>query len=85
MVSGMDFGAGGEIIPVTMGEGSRAFLLIGCQGTPGAARAHSHRFSRLVQRHVLREEAVQDLKSGLFFRGQSHILHGANVTFMLAS
>ena len=49
------------------------------------ARADSHQFSRLVQGNVLREEAVQDLESCLFFRGQSHILHGVKVTFLLAS
>ena len=68
-----------------MGKGSRASLLISCQDTPGVARADSHQFSRLVHLNVLREEAVQDLKSGLFFLSQSHILHGVNVTFMLAS
>ena len=68
-----------------MGKGSRASLLIGCQDAPGVARADSHQFSRLVQGNVLGEEAVQDLKSGLFFLSQSHILHGVNVTFMPAS
>ena len=41
--------------------------------------------SRRVQGNVLGEEAVQDMKSGLFFLSQSHIRHGVNVTFMLAS
>ena len=49
------------------------------------ARTDSHQFIRLVQGTVLREEAVQDLKSCLFFLSQSHILHGVNVTFLLAS
>ena len=71
--------------PVTMGKGSRASLLIRCQDAPGVARADSHQFNRLVQGNVLGEEAVQDLKSGLFFLSQSHIFHGVNVTFMLAS
>ncbi len=70
---------------VTMGEGSRASLLIGCQDAPGVARADSHQFSRLIQGNVLGEEAVQDLKPCLFFLSQTHILHGVNVTFMLAS
>ena len=68
-----------------MGKGSRASLLIGSQDAPGVARADSHQFSRLVHLNVLGEEAVQDLKSGLFFGRQSHILHGVNVTFVLAS
>ena len=47
--------------------------------------AHSHQFSRLIQGNVLGEKAVQNLESRLFFGIQSHILHGVNVTFMLAS
>ena len=82
---GIGCGVGRSTAAVTMGEGSRAPLLIGCQDAPGVARADSHQFSRLVQGNVLREEAVQDLKSGLFFLSQSHILHGVNVTFLLAS
>ena len=39
----------------------------------------------LVQGHVLRQRAVQNLKSRLFFGGQCHILHTLNVTFMLAN
>ena len=66
---------------MTMGEGSRASLLIGRQDAPGVARADSHQFSRLIQGNVLGEKAVQNLKSVLFFRGQSHIHHGVNVTF----
>ena len=47
--------------------------------------AHSQQSSRLTQGDVLREEAVQNLKSGLFFLRQCHILHRVSVTFMLAS
>ena len=68
-----------------MGKGSRAFVLISRQDTPGLARADSHQFSRLVQGNVLREQTVENLKSGLFFLSQSHILHGVNVTFLLAT
>ena len=49
------------------------------------AFADAHQCSGLIQRHVLRQQAVQNLKSGLFFGGQCHILHRGNVTFMLAS
>ena len=70
---------------VTMGKGSRASLLIGCQDAPGVARADSHQSDCLVQGNVLGEEAVQDLKSGLFFLSQSHILDEVNVPFLLAS
>ena len=55
------------------------------QDAPGVARADSHQFSRLIQGNVLGEKAVQNLESRLFFGIQSHILHGVNVTFMLAS
>ena len=34
---------------------------------------------------LLRLQAVQNLQSGLLFRGQSHILHSVSVTFLLAS
>ena len=68
-----------------MGEGGGASLLVGGQDAPGVARADAHEFSGLVQGNVLGEEAVQDLKPGLFFRGQSHILHRVNVTFLLDS
>ena len=37
----------------------------------------------LVQRHVLSQQAVQNLKSRLFFCRQSHILHRGNVTLYL--
>ena len=71
--------------PVAMGEGSSPALVIGCQNPPGVARADTHQFSRLIQGDALREEAVQNLKSGLFFLRQCHILHRVSVTFMLVS
>ena len=80
---GIGCGVGRSTAAVTMGEGSRASLLIGRQDAPGVARADSHQFSRLIQGNVLGEEAVQNLKSGLFFRGQSHIHPMVNVTFLL--
>ena len=78
---GVDRSAASE----TVGEGGRSSLLVGGQDAPGVARADAHEFSRLVQGNVFREEAVDDLKPGLFFRGHSHILHRWNVTFLLAS
>ena len=66
-------------------EGSRTALLIGCQHAPGVSGADTHQFSPLIQGNVLREEAVQNLKSGLFFLRQCHILHRVSMTFMLAS
>ena len=82
---GIGCGVGRSTSAVTMDEGSRASLLIGSQDGPGVAGADSHQFSRLVQGNVLGEDAVENLKSGLFFRSQSHILHWVNVTFLLAS
>ena len=71
--------------PVTMGEGSCAFLPVGRQNTPGVASGDTQQGSRLVQCHVLIAQTVQNLKSCLFFLRQSHILHEVNLTFLLAS
>ena len=49
------------------------------------AWAHSNQNGSLVQCHVLREQAVENLKSRLFFGLQCHILHEVSVIFMLAS
>ena len=51
----------------------------------GCGAGHSHQSGGLVQCHVLREQAVENLESRLFFGFQSHILHEVSVTFMLAS
>ena len=40
---------------------------------------------RLIQRNLLRQQAVQNPEPCLFFRSQCHILHGLHVTFLLAS
>ena len=48
------------------------------------SRADIHQHGCLVQCHVLSEQTVQDLQSGLFFWVQGHILHTVNMTFMLA-
>ena len=71
--------------PVTMGEGSCAFLPVGRQNAPGAASGDTHQRGCLVQCHVLSEQTVQNLKSCLFFLRQSHILHEVNLTFLPAS
>ena len=42
----------------------------------GVSGADTHQCCRLIQRHVFSQQAVQDLKPGLFFGSQSHILHG---------
>ena len=71
--------------PVAMGKGCSAVFPVIRQYAPGVARAHSHQSGSLVQCHVLREQAVENLKSRLFLGSQSHILHEVSVTFMLAS
>ena len=55
------------------------------QHAPGVPWTQSHQPSCLIQSHMLRQQAVQNLESHLFFGGQSHILHGVNVTFLLVS
>ena len=62
-----------------------SFLPVSRQDAPGVASGDTHQHGCLVQRHVLIEQTVQDLKSGLFFWIQSHILHTVNMTFLLAS
>ena len=71
--------------PMAVGKGCSSVLPVIRQYAPGVAWAHSNQSGSLVQCHVLREQAVQNLESRLFFRSQSHILHGVNVTFLLAS
>ena len=39
----------------------------------------------LIQRHVLCQQAVENLESKVFFGSQRHILHSVNVAFTLAS
>ena len=55
------------------------------QNAPGVPRAQSHQCRRLIRRHVLSHQTVENLESRLFSGRQSHILHGVNVTFLLAS
>ena len=53
--------------PMTMSDGSCAFLLIGRQDTPGVASGDTHQRGCLIQCHVLSKQTVQNLKSCLFF------------------
>ena len=71
--------------PETVSKGCSAVFPVIRQYAPGVARAHSHQSGSLVQCHVLREQAVENLESRLFLGIQCHILHEVNVTFMLAS
>ena len=50
----------------TVDEGSDSSILVDGQDASGVAWADAHEFSGLVQANVLDEEAVQDLKPGLF-------------------
>ena len=68
-----------------MGKGSSAVLPVIRQYAAGVAWAHSHQSGSLVQGHMLREQAVENLESRLFLGSQSHILHEVSVTFLLAS
>ena len=68
-----------------MGQGGGSALPVSCQDAPGVARAHSHQHSCLMRRDVLRQQAVQNLDSRLFFWRQCHIQSMENVTFLLAS
>ena len=70
---------------MAVSNGGGSLLPVSRQDAPGMAFADAHQFSDLIQRHVLSEQAVRNLKSCLFFLSQSHILHRVNVTFMLAS
>ena len=76
----------GRLAPmVAVSNGGSAFLPVSCQDAPGVSGADTHQRGCLIQRHVLSQQTVQNLKSRLFFGIQCHILHGVNVTFLLAS
>ena len=53
--------------PMTVGKGCSASLPVIRQHAPGVTWAHSNQSGSLVQCHVLREQAVENLKSRLFF------------------
>ena len=70
-------------VPVCKGRCS--FLPVGGRDAAGLACADTHQLGRLVQCNLLRQQAVQNLDSRLFFWRQCHILHEVSVTFLLAS
>ena len=69
---------------MAVGNCGTSLLPVGRQHAPGVPGADTHQRGCLVQGHVFRQQAAQNLESRLFFGCQSHILHGVNVTFMLA-
>ena len=71
--------------PEAVGKGGGSVLPVIRQNAPGVPSADTHQRSRLIQCHVLSQQAVQNLESRLFSGRQSHILHWVNVTFLLAS
>ena len=70
---------------MAMGQCGGSLLPVSRQDAPGVAWADTHQGGCLIQRHVFRQQAIQYLKSRLFFGSQCHILHRVNVTFMPAS
>ena len=82
---GMGSCVGRPAAPVAVSQGGGSLLPVSRQDAPGMPFADTQQRGCLVQRHMLRQQAVQNLKSRLFFGGHCHILHGVNVTFMLAS
>ena len=78
-------GVDGSATAVAMCQSRRAVFTVGRQDAAGVAGSYSHQLGCLVQGNLLRQQAAQNLKSSLLFRGQSHILHSVNVTFLLAS
>ena len=78
-------GVGRLAAPEAAGQGGGSVPPVSLQNAPGMARGNTHECRRLVQRHVLSQQAAENLESRLFSGRQSHILHGVNVTFLLAS
>ena len=68
-----------------MGQGGGAVPPVSLQYASGVSRGNPHEFSCLVQGNLLRKQVVQNLESRLFFGPKYHILHGVNVTFLLAT
>ena len=83
--NGLGRPVGGSAAAVAVRNGGGSLLPVSRQDAPGMPFADTQQHRCLVQRHMLRLQAVQNLKSRLFFGGHCHILHGVNVTFMLAS
>ena len=78
-------GVGRPSATATGSRGGSALLPASRQDTPGVSGAEVHQRGSLAQRHVLCQQAVQNLKSRLFRGSQSHLLHRGKVTFMLVS
>ena len=74
-------GVDGSATAVAMCQSRRAAFTVGRQDAAGVAGSYSHQLGGLVQGHVLFCQAVENLKSALFFWGQCHILH--DVTAMM--
>ena len=74
-------GVDGSATAVAMCQSRRAAFTVGRQDAAGVAGSYSHQLGCLVQGHVLCCQAVENLKSALFFWGQCHILH--DVTAMM--
>ena len=70
---------------MTVSNSDGSLLPVSRQDAPGVAGADTHERGCLVQCHVLSQQAVENLKSRLFFGSQCHILHWGTVTFLLAS
>ena len=76
-------GVDGSATAVAMCQSRRAAFTVGRQDAAGVAGSYSHQLGCLVQGHVLCCQAVEHMKSALFFWGQCHILH--DVTLSLTS
>ena len=74
-------GVDGSATAVAMCQSRRAAFTVGRQDAAGVAGSYFHQLGCLVQGHVLFCQAVENLKSALFFWGQCHILH--DVTAMM--
>ena len=70
---------------MTVSEGGSFIQMVSRQDASGMAAARSRKRSRLIQCHMLRQQAVRSLKPSLFFCRQRHILNEVSVTFLLAS
>ena len=68
-------GVDGSATAVAVGQSRRPAFTVGHQDAAGVAVSYSHQLGCLVQGHVLFCQAVENLKSALFFWGQCHILH----------
>ena len=71
----------GRLAPtVAVSNGGSAFLPVSRQDAPGVSGADTHQRGCLIQRHVLSQQTVQNLKSRLFFGIQCHFVLLAMIT-----